>query len=160
MRNLGFFSTAESLVGNNIVLAIFKHITNPECRQYLLRQAFEEAVHTHTFHYIVESLSLDQREIFNMYHEVNSIHDKDAFEMTLTSDIMDPNFSTDSVEGVQKFIKNLIGFYVIMEGIFFYSGFVMILSFKRQNRMAGIGEQFEYIMRDESTHLSFGADSH
>jgi ribonucleoside-diphosphate reductase beta chain len=158
MRNLGFFSTAESLVGNNIVLAIFKHITNPECRQYLLRQAFEEAVHTHTFHYIVESLSLDQREIFNMYHEVNSIHDKDAFEMTLTSDIMDPNFSTDSIEGVQKFIKNLIGFYVIMEGIFFYSGFVMILSFKRQNRMAGIGEQFEYIMRDESTHLSFGAD--
>ena len=158
MRNLGFFSTAESLVGNNIVLAIFKHITNPECRQYLLRQAFEEAVHTHTFHYIVESLALDQREIFNMYHEVNSIHDKDAFEMTLTSDIMDPNFSTDSVEGVQKFIKNLIGFYVIMEGIFFYSGFVMILSFKRQNRMAGIGEQFEYIMRDESTHLSFGAD--
>ena len=158
MRNLGFFSTAESLVGNNIVLAIFKHITNPECRQYLLRQAFEEAVHTHTFHYIVESLSLDQREIFNMYHEVNSIHDKDAFEMTLTADIMDPNFSTDSVEGVQKFIKNLVGFYVIMEGIFFYSGFVMILSFKRQNRMAGIGEQFEYIMRDESTHLSFGAD--
>ena len=158
MRNLGFFSTAESLVGNNIVLAIFKHITNPECRQYLLRQAFEEAVHTHTFHYIVESLSLDQREIFNMYHEVNSIHDKDAFEMTLTADIMDPNFSTDSVEGVQKFLKNLIGFYVIMEGIFFYSGFVMILSFKRQNRMAGIGEQFEYIMRDESTHLSFGAD--
>ena len=158
MRNLGFFSTAESLVGNNIVLAIFKHITNPECRQFLLRQAFEEAIHTHTFHYIVESLSLDQREIFNMYHEVNSIHDKDAFEMTLTADIMDPNFSTDSVEGVQKFLKNLIGFYVIMEGIFFYSGFVMILSFKRQNRMAGIGEQFEYIMRDESTHLSFGAD--
>ena len=138
MRNLGFFSTAESLVGNNIVLAIFKHITNPECRQYMLRQAFEEAVHTHTFHYIVESLSLDQREIFNMYHEVNSIHDKDAFEMTLTADIMDPNFSTDSVEGVQKFIKNLVGFYVIMEGIFFYSGFVMILSFKRQNRMAGL----------------------
>ena len=158
MRNLGFFSTAESLVGNNIVLAIFKHVTNPECRQWLLRQAFEEAIHTHTFHYIVESLSLDQREIFNMYHEVNSIHDKDAFEMTLTADIMDPNFSTETTEGIQKFIKNLVGFYVVMEGIFFYSGFVMILSFKRQNRMVGIGEQFEYIMRDESTHLAFGAD--
>ncbi len=158
MRNLGFFSTAESLVGNNIVLAIFKHITNPEARQYLLRQAFEEAIHTHTFHYIVESLALDQREVFNMYHEVNAIHDKDAFEMTLTADIMDPNFSTETVEGVQKFIKNLIGFYVIMEGIFFYSGFVMMLSFKRQNRMAGVGEQFEYIMRDESVHLAFGAD--
>ncbi|MBS0659315.1 MAG: ribonucleotide-diphosphate reductase subunit beta [Verrucomicrobia bacterium] len=158
MRNLGFFSTAESLVGNNIVLAIFKHVTNPECRQYLLRQAFEEAIHTHTFHYIVESLSLDQREIFNMYHEVNSIHEKDAFEMTLTEDLIDPNFNTESVEGIQKFLKNLVGFYVIMEGIFFYSGFVMILSFKRQNRMTGIGEQFEYIMRDESIHLNFGID--
>jgi ribonucleoside-diphosphate reductase beta chain len=158
MRNLGFFSTAESLVGNNIVLAIFKHITNPEARQYLLRQSFEEAVHTHTFHYIVESLSLDQREVFNMYHEVNSIHDKDAFEMTLTGDILQPGFTTDTLEGKQKFLKNLVGFYLIMEGIFFYSGFVMILSFHRQNRMTGIGEQFQYILRDETVHLNFGID--
>ncbi len=158
MRTLGFFSTAESLVGNNIVLAIFKHITNAECRQYLLRQAFEEAIHTHTFHYICESLALDEREIFNMYHEVNSIHDKDMFEMKLTADIMKDDFKTDSPENIQKFIKNLVGFYVIMEGIFFYSGFVMMLSFHRQNRMTGIGEQFQYIMRDESTHLNFGLD--
>ena len=158
MRNLGFFSTAESLVGNNIALAIFKFVTNAECRQYLLRQSFEEAIHTHTFHYIVESLALDQREIFNMYHEVNSINDKDAFEMTLTQDIMRPDFTTDTQEGMQKFVKNLIGFYVIMEGIFFYSGFVMILSFHRQNRMTGIGEQFQYIMRDETIHLNFGLD--
>src|SRR5258706_2792049 len=96
MRNLGFFSTAESLVGNNIVLAIFKHVTNPEVRQYLLRQAFEEAIHTHTFHYIVESLALDQGEVFNMYNEVNSINAKDQFEMTLTEDIMKPDFNTST----------------------------------------------------------------
>ena len=158
LRNLGFFSTGESLVGNNIVLAIFKHITNSEARQYLLRQAFEEAIHTHTFHYIVESLGLDGREVFNMYHEVSSIEGKDNFVMALTQDVMDPNFSTQSVEGMQKFIKNLVGFYVIMEGIFFYSGFVMILSFHRQNRMTGIGEQFQYILRDETIHLNFGLD--
>jgi ribonucleoside-diphosphate reductase beta chain len=158
MRNLGFFSTAESLVGNNIVLAIFKHVTNPEARQYLLRQAFEEAIHTHTFHYIVESLALDPREVFNMYHEVTSIHDKDVFEMKLTEQIMDPNFTTETTEGAQQFLKNLIGFYVIMEGIFFYSGFAMILSFGRQNRMTGIAEQFQYILRDETTHLNFGID--
>ena len=86
MRNLGFFSTAESLVGNNIILAIFKHVTNPEARQYLLRQAFEEAIHTHTFHYIVESLALDEGEVFNMYNEINSIHAKDDFEMKLTGE--------------------------------------------------------------------------
>lgn len=158
MRNLGFFSTAESLVGNNIVLAIFKHVTNPECRQYLLRQAFEEAVHTHTFHYICESLALDEREIFNMYHEVNSISEKDLFEMKLTRDILDPNFNTDTVGGIQTFLKNLVAFYVVMEGIFFYSGFVMMLSFHRQNRMTGIGEQFQYIMRDETIHMNFGVD--
>ncbi len=158
MRNLGFFSTAESIVANNITLAIFKFVTNPEARQYLLRQAFEEAIHTHTFHYIVESLSLDQGEVFNMYNEVNAINEKDAFEMRLTQDILQEDFSTKTFEGAQKFLENLIGFYIIMEGIFFYSGFAMILSFHRQNKMTGIGEQFQYILRDETIHLNFGID--
>ena len=158
LRSLGFFSTGESLVGNNIVLAIFKHVTNAEIRQYLLRQAFEEAIHTHAFHYIVESLGLDSREIFNMYREVNTIHDKDLFEMQLTEGIMQEDFKTDSLDGIQQFVKNLVGFYVIMEGIFFYSGFAMILALHRQNKMTGIGEQFQYILRDESIHLNFGID--
>src|SRR5579884_3338624 len=96
MRNLGFFATAESLVGNNLVLAIFKHITNAECRQYLLRQAFEEAVHTHAFLYIVESLGLDEREVFTMHHSIPAIARKDDFEMRLTSALLDPAFSTAS----------------------------------------------------------------
>jgi len=158
MRNLGFFSTAESLVGNNIVLSIFRHVTNPEARQYLLRQAFEEAIHTHAFLYIVDSLALDEGEVFNMYNEIGSIYNKDNFEMKLTEDILENDFSTKTDEGIQKFLKNLIGFYIIMEGIFFYSGFVMILSFLRQNKMVGIGEQFQYILRDETIHLNFGID--
>ncbi|MFU7560523.1 ribonucleotide-diphosphate reductase subunit beta [Stieleria sp. JC731] len=158
MRNLGFFSTAESLVGNNLVLAIFRHVTNAECRQYLLRQAFEEAVHSHTFLYVVDSLGLDEGEIFNMYHEVPSIAKKDAFETELTTEVMQPDFSTATVEGAQAFLKNLIGYYLIMEGIFFYTGFVMVLSFHRRNLMTGIGEQFQYILRDETIHLNFGID--
>ena len=158
MRNLGFFSTAESLVGNNLVLAVFKHITNAECRQYLLRQAFEEAVHGHTFLYVVESLGLNEGEVFNMYNEVPAIARKDAFEMELTKEVLDPDFQTDSLEGMQTLLKNLIGFYLIMEGIFFYTGFVMILSFHRRNLMKGIGEQFQYILRDETFHLNFGID--
>lgn len=158
MRNLGFFSTAESLVANNIVLAIFKHVTNPECRQYLLRQSFEEAIHTHTFHYIVESLALDEGQIFNMYNEIPVIKEKDNFEMRLTEDVLDPNFTTETFEGKQKFLENLIGYYIIMEGLFFYSGFAMILSLHRQNKMTGIGEQFQYILRDETIHLNFGID--
>lgn len=158
MRNLGFFSTAESLVGNNIVLAIFKHITNPEARQYLLRQAFEEAVHSHTFLYICESLGLNEGQVFNMYNEIPVIKEKDAFEMQLTADVLNDGFTTKTFEGAQKFLENLVGYYLIMEGIFFYSGFVMILSFHRQNRMTGIGEQYQYILRDETIHLNFGID--
>jgi len=157
-RNLGFFSTADSLVANNIVLAVYKHLTNPEARQYLLRQAFEEAIHTHSYQYCVESLGLDEGEIFNMYREVASIHNKDAFELALTQDILRPDFETESFEGKVKFLDNLIGFYVIMEGIFFYSGFVMMLSFQRRNQMVGVGEQFQYILRDESKHMNFGID--
>ncbi len=158
MRNLGFFATAESLVANNLTLAIFRHVTNAECRQYLLRQAFEEAVHTHTFHYVVESLALDEREVFGMYHDVPSISAKDEMEMRLTADLVDPDFTTATYAGAQKFLENLVGYYVIMEGIFFYAGFAMILSFHRQNKMKGIGEQFQYILRDETVHLNFGVD--
>ena len=156
--NLGFFSTAESLTANNIVLAVYNHITNPECRQYLLRQAFEEAIHTDTFIYCCDTLGLDPEEIYNMYKTVPSIKEKDDFVIELTKSVFDPNFKTDSSENIQKFVHDLIGYYVIMEGIFFYAGFAMMLALKRQHKMIGIGEQFEFIMRDESIHLAFGCD--
>lgn len=155
---MGFFTTADSIVANNLVLAIYKHITSPECRMYLLRQAFEEAVHTHSYQYIVESVGLDEGEIFNMYREVESIYNKSGLAFGFTEGILNPNFSTDSVEGAQRFLHNLIGFYVITEGIFFYSSFAMMLSFQRQNKMVGTAEQFQYIMRDESMHMNFGID--
>lgn len=156
--NLGFFSTAESLTANNLVLAIYNHVTNPESRQYLLRQAFEEAIHTDTFIYCCDSLNLDPNEIYNMYQTIPSIKDKDDFVINLTKSVFDPNFTTTGDANIQKFLHDLIGFYVIMEGIFFYAGFAMMLALKRQGKMIGIGEQFEFIMRDESIHLAFGCD--
>jgi ribonucleoside-diphosphate reductase beta chain len=157
-RTMGFFTTADSIVANNLVLAIYKHITSPECRMYLLRQSFEEAVHTHSYQFIVESLGLDEGEIFNMYREVDSIYNKDEFALSMTEGILDPQFSTRTSGGAEKFLENLIMFYVITEGIFFYSSFVMMLSFHRSNRMTGTAEQFQYIMRDESMHMNFGID--
>ncbi len=158
LLNLGFFATAESLTANNIVLAIYKHVTNPECRQYLLRQAFEEAVHTDTFIYCCESLGLDPDMIYTMYEKVDVIKEKDEFVVGLTKSIFDNNFEIVDANTTQMFLRDLIGFYVIMEGIFFYAGFAMMLSLKRHQKMVGIGEQFEYIMRDESIHLAFGCD--
>ena len=156
--NLGFFSTAESLTANNIVLAVYNHVTNPEARQYLLRQAYEEAIHTDTFIYCCDTMGLDPDEIYNMYQTIPSIKEKDDFVVELTKSVFDPHFTTEGTENIQLFLRDLVGFYVIMEGIFFYAGFAMMLALKRQNKMVGIGEQFEYIMRDESIHLAFGCD--
>ncbi|OZM72334.1 ribonucleotide-diphosphate reductase subunit beta [Amycolatopsis antarctica] len=157
-RNLGFFATAESLVANNIVLAVYRQITNPECRQYLLRQAFEEAVHTHTFQYICESLGLVEGELFNMYREVPSISAKDAWALKYTQALENPEFETGTPEADQNFLRALVAFYVIFEGMWFYTGFAQILSLGRRNKMVGIAEQYQYILRDESIHLNFGID--
>lgn len=158
MRNMGFFSTAESLTANNIVLAVYNHVTNPECRQYLLRQAYEEAVHTETFIYTCDTLGLDPDEVYTMYNNIPSIKEKDDFVIDMTKSVSDPYFNTQGTENIQKFVHDLVGFYIIMEGIFFYAGFAMMLSMMRQNKMVGVGEQFQFILRDESVHLAFGRD--
>lgn len=157
-RNFGFFATAESLAANNITLGTYRLITNPECRQYLMRQAFEEAVHVHAYQYIVDSLGLDEGEIFNMYHEVASVHDKDAFCLEYIDTLTNPDFTTGTPETDQQLLKSLIAFAMIMEGLFFYVGFVQVLALGRRNKMTGCCEQVQYILRDETLHLNFGID--
>ncbi|MEB5475749.1 ribonucleotide-diphosphate reductase subunit beta [Acinetobacter pollinis] len=158
MRSLGFFSTADSLVANNLVLAIYRLITNPECRQYILRQGFEEAIHTHAYQYCIESLGMDEGEVFNMYREVPSVARKAAWGLKYTQALGDPTFKTGTPETDQQLLRNLIAFYCVLEGIFFYCGFTQILSMGRRNKMNGVAEQFQYILRDESMHVNFGID--
>ena len=157
-RNLGFFVTADSLAANNIVLGTYRHITAPECRQYLLRQAFEEAIHTHAYQYIAESLGLDESEIFAAYKEVKCIRDKDDFLIPFIETLTNPEFKTGTEEADRELLKSLIVFACLMEGLFFYVGFVQILSLGRQNKMTGAAEQYQYILRDESMHCNFGID--
>ena len=157
-RNLGFFSTADSLVANNLVLALYRLITNPECRQYILRQSLEEAIHTHAYQYCIESLGMDEGEIFNMYREVPCVARKASWGLKYTQEISNPEFKTGTVETDKQLLKNLIAFYCVLEGIFFYCGFTQILSMGRRNKMTGTSEQFQYILRDESMHVNFGID--
>lgn len=156
LYNLGFFSTAESLTANNLVLALYQHITDPGCRLYLIRQAMEEAVHSHMFVHCCDTFGLDPDVIYDMYNTIPCIREKDQFVINLTQTIFDKNFEIKSDHDVRLLLKDLIGFYVIMEGIFFYGGFAMMLALKRKNIMVGMGEQFNFTLRDESTHLSFG----
>ncbi len=153
---LGFFTTADSIAANNIVIATYRHVTSPEIRMYLLRQAYEEAIHTHAYQYIVESLAMDEAKIFNMYRENEAIYRKASFITSFNEGIFDKNFQTGTFENDQKFLENICVFSLILEGIFFYSSFAVVFGFQRQHKLTGAAEQIQYIMRDESMHLNFG----
>lgn len=161
-RCLGFFAGSESLVANNLLLTIFKYVSDAECRQYILRQAFEEALHNQTIVYICDSLSLDINEVYEAHKSIPSIKAKDDFLMGITTDMSREGFrlpkkgEANWVEARQEILRSIITFYIICEGIFFYSGFAMLLAFGRQNKMPGVAEQVNFSMRDESLHLQFG----
>ena len=155
-RCLGFFAGSESLVGNNLLLSAFRFITDAECRQYILRQAYEESLHNLTIVYICDSLDLDTKEVFNAYETIPSIKAKDDFLMEITSDISRQDFNPKTKLGKQEILRNLLTYYVVCEGTLFYSGFAMMLALGRQNKLQGISDQIKYTLRDESSHISFG----
>lgn len=148
---LGFFSTADTVVNNNL-LWIALHIKNPEMRQYIFRQIFDESMHTYSYQYIIQSLNLNESEVFNQYRENISMAMKDNWCFQYTDNMSNLDLP------VQDLVRNLVAFYVVMEGIFFYCGFSSVLALGRSGRMVNTAEQFQYILRDESTHLNFGID--
>ena len=155
-RCLGFFAGSESLVGNNLLMSAFKYITDPECRQYILRQAFEESLHNLTVVYICDSLDLDIDEVYRAYETIPSIKAKDDFLMSITTDLTRNDFSTSKLEGKKELLKNLFTYYIVCEGTFFFSGFAMLLALGRQNKLQGVSDQIKYTLRDESIHIKFG----
>jgi ribonucleoside-diphosphate reductase beta chain len=155
-RCLGFFAGSESLVGNNLLLSAFKYITDAECRQYILRQAFEESLHNLTVVYICDSLDLDIDEVYTAYETIPSIKAKDDFLMSITNDLTRNDFSTSTIEGKQELLRNFLTYWIVCEGTFFFSGFAMLLALGRQNKLQGVSDQIKYTLRDESSHIAFG----
>lgn len=155
-RCLGFFAGSESLVANNLLLAIFRYCSDAECRQYLLRQVYEEAIHNQTVVYVCDSLGLEVSEVYDAYRTVPSIKAKDDFLMGITTDLYDHQPDLNTVAGKQEVLRNIISYYLICEGMLFYAGFAMLLSFKQRNKLPGLCEQIHYTIRDEQCHLEFG----
>jgi ribonucleoside-diphosphate reductase beta chain len=96
--------------------------------------------------------------VFNMYRELPAVARKAEWALPFTQSLGDANFHTGTPATDQRLLRDLIAFYVVFEGIFFYVGFTQILSMGRRNKMVGTSEQFQYIMRDESMHMNFGID--
>ena len=155
-RCLGFFAGSESLVGNNLLLNVAKWITDAECGQYIMRQAYEESLHNWTVVTCCDSYGLKIPEVYEAYMNVDSIKAKDDFLLEITTDINRQDFSTKTVEGKREFLRNLITYYIVCEGTFFFSGFAMLLALGRQNKLPGLSDQIRYTLRDESLHIQFG----
>lgn len=151
-RCLGFFAGSESLVGNNLV-TMFKHITDPECRQYMARQIWEECLHNDTVVYICDSLKLDINDVYEAHNNIPSIKAKDDFLMRVTKTI-NKDVDASTTQGRKAITKAAFLYWVVCEGTFFFSGFAMLLALK--HKIPGIGEQIEYTLRDESLHIQFG----
>ena len=152
-RCLGFFAGTESLVGNNL-FTLFKYITDPECRQYMARQMYEECLHNDTIVYICDSLDLDINDVYEAYENVPSIKAKDDFLMDITGHLNGLNVDSSTPEGVREIIKAAFMYWIVCEGTFFFSGFAMLLALS--DKIPGIAEQIQYTLRDESIHIKFG----
>ena len=155
-RCLGFFAGSESLVANNLLLSVAKWVTDAECRQYILRQAYEESLHNWTVVTCCDSYGLKIPEVFEAYRNIPSIKAKDEFLMQITTDVNRPDFTTKTVEGKREFLRNLITYYIVCEGTFFFSGFAMLLALGRQNKLVGLSDQIRYTLKDETLHIKFG----
>jgi len=152
-RCLGFFAGSESLVGNNL-FTMFKYVTDPECRQYMSRQMYEECLHNDTIVYICDSLDLDINEVYQAYETIPSIKAKDDFLMSITSNLANNPVDSSTPEGVREIIKAAFIYWIVCEGTFFFSGFAMLLALA--DKIPGIAEQIQYTLRDESIHIQFG----
>lgn len=155
-RCLGFFAGAESLVSNNLLLSLFKYLNDGEVRQYIYRQLYEESLHNATVVYICDSLNLDENELYKAYVNIPSIKKKDDFLMRITKNIHRKDFDVNSLQGKQEVMRDLLTYYMICEGVFFYCGFAALLAFGRQNKFNGIAEQIQYTLKDEALHVTFG----
>ena len=155
-RCLGFFAGTESLVGNNLLLTVNRWVTDAECRQYILRQAYEESLHNWTVVTCCDSFNLNVTEVYEAYISIPSIKAKDDFLMEITTDVNRQGFSTKTVEGKREFLRNLIIYYIICEGTFFFSGFAMLLALGRQNKLPGLSDQIKFTLKDETLHIQFG----
>ncbi len=151
-RSLSFVSNLDGLQTNNLVTNICRHITSPEVNLVIVRQAFEEALHVHSYATMIEAIGLDPEESYGLYRKDKELFQKNKMVLEAVNKISDPNFKTGSFENDQLFLEACIG-NIIIEGIYFYSAFLTFYVFRRNNKMPGSAEMIQFINRDEDMHL-------
>jgi ribonucleoside-diphosphate reductase beta chain len=153
---MAFFNPAELIVNRSIALGIYPYLKSPECHLYLAKQMWEEANHCVAFEYVLETFPFDKEKIFNLHLDVPSMTKKEAFINKYMKRMTDDSLDISTIDGKKDFIRNLVATNIVMEGIWFYSGFMVALSFRQRNQLRNFGSMINWVIRDESLHLKFG----
>ena len=153
---VAYLTTSDILAMRNIGLAVMEKMTAPELQIYQARQVYEEALHTWTYQHCIETLNLDQSEIYNRYRVVPQINAKIQMANRRLDAAMRPDINLRNKDDLQEFIMSYLFFAAVFEGCWFYNGFSPIFALQRRGLMRGTGEQFQYILRDEAMHFAFG----
>ena len=153
---MAFFNPAELIVNRSIALGIYPYLKSPEAHLYLAKQMWEEANHCVSFEYVLNTFPFDREQIFSLHMDQPSMQAKEEYIMKYMRRMTDEKLDITTIEGKKDFIRNLVATNIVMEGIWFYSGFMVALSFRQRNQLRNFGSMINWVLRDESLHLKFG----
>ncbi len=153
---MAFFNPAELIVNRVLALGVYPYLKSPECHLYLAKQMWEEANHCVAFEYVLETFPFDRDKVYNIHLDVPSMKAKEAYIMRYLKRMTEDRLDIETVEGKKDFIRNLVAYNIVMEGTWFYSGFMVMLSFRQRNQLRNFGSMINWVLRDESLHLKFG----
>ncbi|MDQ3245152.1 MAG: ribonucleotide-diphosphate reductase subunit beta [bacterium] len=153
---MAFFNPAELIVNRSLALGVYPYLKSPECHLYLAKQMFEEANHCVAFEYVLETFPLDRNKVYDVHLDIESMSKKEAFINKYLIRMTEVTLDIETPEGKKDFVRNLVATNIVMEGIWFYSGFMVALSFRQRNQLRNLGSMINWVIRDESLHLKFG----
>ena len=153
---MAFFNPAELIVNKSIALGIYPYLKSPEAHLYLAKQMWEEANHCVAFEYVLQTFPFDRSQIFSIHLQVPSMQKKEDYITRYMRRMTEDSLDITTIEGKKDFIRNLVATNIVMEGVWFYSGFMVALSFRQRNLLRNFGSMINWVLRDESLHLKFG----
>lgn len=153
---MSYFNPNELLVNKALAFGVYPYINAPEAHLYLAKQMWEEANHCVAFEYVLETFPIDRDEAYESHVTVPSMVAKEDFQIKFIKRMTEQTLDITTTEGKRDFVRNLVAYNVILEGIWFYSGFMVALSFRQRNLLRNFGSLIDWIVKDESLHLKFG----
>jgi ribonucleoside-diphosphate reductase beta chain len=156
-RLVAFFATGDSIVGNNLVLNLYKHLNAPEARMYLSRQLYEEALHVQFYLTLLDNYLPDmaaREAAFAAVDNIPSIKQKADFCFKWIESI-DGLDRLETSADRRLFLLNLVCFAACIEGLFFFAAFAYVYFLRSKGLLHGLATGTNWVFRDESAHMAF-----